>query len=162
MKRGIPLCFLRLIIYLCLNLKSRCQWRGSFSDYFNVLTGVKQGGVISPQLFTLYVDDLISRLRSRGLGCHIASLFVACLFYADDLCLIAPTRGAMQEMLTVCSEFCKENCLTFNVKKSKALLFGGQEGIEPLMPLYRFLVKANSCFFLPLCQLNTISRSSAR
>ena len=49
--------------------------------------------------------------------------------------LIAPKRGAMQEMLTVCSEFCKENCLTFNVKKSKALFFGpkGQEGIKPLM-----------------------------
>ena len=44
--------------------------------------------------------------------------------YADDLCLIAPSRGAMQQLLSICEEFCYESCLSFNVKKSKALLFG--------------------------------------
>ena len=58
------------------------------------------------------------------IGCHIINLFVACLFYADDLCLIAPTRSSMQEMLTICQEYCSEFCLTFNVKKSKVLYFG--------------------------------------
>ena len=67
---------------------------------------------------------LIDRLKKRGIGCHIIDLFVACLFYADDLCLIAPTRSSMQEMLTICQEYCSEFCLTFNVKKSKVLYFG--------------------------------------
>ena len=44
--------------------------------------------------------------------------------YADDLCLIAPTRSALQELLLICEEFSKEFCLSFNGKKSKALLFG--------------------------------------
>ena len=124
MKRGVPLCFLNIIIFLYLNMKSRCQWRGTFSEYFDVLTGTKQGGVISPRIFTLYMDDLIDRLKKRGIGCHLIDLFVACLFYADDLCLIAPTRSAMQEMLNLCQEYCSEFCLTFNVKKSKVLFFG--------------------------------------
>ena len=105
-------------------MKSCCQWRGSYSDYFDVLTGTKQGGVISPRIFTMYMDELIARLRKRGIGCHIIDLFVACILYADDLCLVAPTRGALQEMLDICQEYCTEFCLSFNVKKSKVMLFG--------------------------------------
>ena len=66
----------------------------------------------------------MAKLRQRGIGCHILQLFLACILYADDLCLIAPTRGAMQEMLEICQEYCSEYCLHFNTKKSKALLFG--------------------------------------
>ena len=124
MDRNVPLCFLRIIMYLYLNMKSRCQWRGCYSDYFDVLTGTKQGGVISPRIFTMYMDELIARLRKRGIGCHIIDLFVACILYADDLCLVAPTRGALQEMLDICQEYCTEFCLSFNVKKSKVMLFG--------------------------------------
>ena len=134
MERNVPLCFLRIIMYLYLNMKSRCQWRGSYSDYFDVLTGTKQGGVISPRIFTMYMDDLIDRLRKRGVGCHIINLFVACILYADDLCLIAPTRGALQEMLDICQEYCTEFCLSFNVRKSKVMLFGKakSDSISPL------------------------------
>ena len=124
MERGVPLCFLRIVIYLYLNMRSRCQWRGAYSEYFDVLTGTKQGGIISPRIFSLYMDELIERLKKRGIGCHTIELFVACLLYADDLCLIAPTRSAMQEMLNICQQYCSEYCLTFNVKKSKVLLFG--------------------------------------
>ena len=51
-------------------------------------------------------------------------MFLACLLYADDLCLLAPSRGAMQILLTICEDYCDEFCLSFNVKKSKALIFG--------------------------------------
>ena len=132
--RNVPLCFLRIIMFLYLNMRSRCQWRGSFSEYFDVLTGTKQGGVISPRIFTLYVDDLIARLRKRGIGCHIIELFIACLFYADDLCLIAPTRSAMQELINCCQEYCEEFCLSFNVKKSKILLFG-KATVDQITPI---------------------------
>ena len=64
------------------------------------------------------MDELIERIRKHGFGCHLINVFMACLFYADDLCLIAPTRGAMQEMLSICQEYCSEHCFTFNVKKS--------------------------------------------
>ena len=55
-------------------------------------------------------------------------IFCACLLYADDLCLLAPSRGAMQEILTICELFCSEYCLSFNIKKSKALIFGSTKG----------------------------------
>ena len=120
----MPLLFLNIMIYWYSNMKSRCRWHDSYSEFFDVITGTKQGGILSPRIFTLYMNDLITRLRKKGVGCHLIHTFVACLLYADDLCLIAPTRGAMQEMLCICEDFCAEFCLSFNVKKSKALLFG--------------------------------------
>ena len=134
MERGVPLCFLKLIMYWYLNMKSRCRWGNAFSEYFDVLTGTKQGGVLSPCLFTIYVDELIARLRKKGIGCYLISLFIACIMYADDLCLIAPTRGAMQQMLSVCEQFCAEFCLSFNAKKSRVLSFG-KKSRTPLSPL---------------------------
>ena len=123
-ERRVPLCFLKLVIYLYLNMQSRCSWRGSHSEYFDVSSGTKQGGVISPRIFTIYMDDLISRLRKSGIGCHYINLFIACILYADDLCIMAPSRGAMQKLLNICEEYCKEFCLSFNVNKSKILFFG--------------------------------------
>ena len=106
MQRNVPLPFLRLLAYWYLNMKSRCNWNGILGEYFDVTTGVKQGGVLSPRLFTVYVNDLILKLRDRGIGCHILNVFVACIMFADDLCLITPTRESMQQMLDICQEYC--------------------------------------------------------
>ena len=64
------------------------------------------------------MDELIQRLRARSIGCNILDLLLACLVYADDMCLIAPSRSAMQQVLDICVEFCDEFCLAFNSKKS--------------------------------------------
>ena len=77
---------------------------------------------MSPRIFAIYLDELILRLRKHGVGCHMLLLFLACILYA--ICLIAPTRGAMQEMLLICQLYYDEFCLHFNAKNSKVLLFG--------------------------------------
>jgi len=41
------------------------------SQPFSVFCGVRQGGVLSPLMFNVYVDDLIRRLESDRLGCCI-------------------------------------------------------------------------------------------
>ena len=41
------------------------------ADYFRVLSGTKQGGILSPRISTMYMDGLISLLRRKGVGCHI-------------------------------------------------------------------------------------------
>ena len=38
------------------------RWNTTFSTKFGVSNGVRQGGVISPILFTVYIDELLSRL----------------------------------------------------------------------------------------------------
>ena len=61
------------------------RWGGAFSYWFQLLAGVRQGGILSPVLFIVYMDPLIMRLRRRGLGCGLYNEFYGCLLYADIL-----------------------------------------------------------------------------
>ena len=86
--------------------------------------GVKQGGVISPTLFINYIDELFIELQKLGLGCHIGNLFCGAFGYADDVILLAPTRLALRNLMTKCVSFAKDFKLSFNIQKSKYLVYG--------------------------------------
>ena len=77
-------------------------WNGQLSDTFTVRNGVKQGAVLSPMLYCLYIDDLFKILRKRKTGCWISGSFVGILGYADDLTLLSPTIDGLQEMVKTC------------------------------------------------------------
>ena len=72
--------------------QSACiQWEGVESRSFNTFNGVKQGGVISPILFSIYYDKLITRFSSSRYGCRLSGKFVGPLAYADDITLLCPS-----------------------------------------------------------------------
>lgn len=123
-EKKVPLCFLLIIVFWYLNMSYQSKWGEAKSDFFKVFSGSKQGGILSPDFFSIYIDELITRLRKKGIGCFISLLFVACILFADDLALLAPSRKAMQEMIDVCVDFCNSHCLNFNPKKTKVLVFG--------------------------------------
>ena len=77
------------------------KWNSSLSDEFSVSNGVKQGGVTSPVLFCMYIDDLLLRLKNSGYGCHIGPNYCGSFGYADDIILVAPSVGAMNNMLGI-------------------------------------------------------------
>ena len=124
MKRNIPICFLNLLIYWYSNLSSLVKWNGVFSETFRVYSGVRQGGVLSPRLFIVYIDDLIQQLKKLKIGCHIINIFLACIVYADDICLLAPCRSALQLFLDTCVTYGLTWCLSYNPSKSKVMYFG--------------------------------------
>ena len=97
--------------------------------YFTIRNGVKQGAVLSPILYCLYIDDLYKILRNRKTGCWISGSFVGILGYADDLTLLSPTIDGLQEMVKTCEEYATEHNLSFSTHpeanrcKTKCLAF---------------------------------------
>ena len=124
MDRDIPKCFLDILISWYNGLQCRVRWNGHHGTWFNVTAGVRQGGVLSPNLYNIYVDELIDLLKASGVGCYIAEVFAASLFYADDMCILAPSLKGLQRLLSLCSAFCVDWDICLNAKKSKIMFFG--------------------------------------
>ena len=101
-----------------------------FQPMFEVKAGVRQGGILSPILYSIYVDSLIEELEKLKVGCHVLEIFMAALFYADDMALLSPSIKGLQVLLDKCSEFCTQWDICLNVKKSKAMYFG-KKCVEP-------------------------------
>ena len=120
---------IRTLLYIYSQQSCTVKWNGSLSDSFKVSNGVRQGAVSSPVLFSLYIDDLFSLLRSSGLGCRLNNQFYGCLGYADDLLLLSASRTGLQVMINKCAEFMKVKSLKFSTNvnpaksKTKCVIF---------------------------------------
>ena len=57
--RNLPPSILRFLMFWYEHQSMCVGWNGVFSDTFRVSNGVRQGGVLSPVLFSVYMDELI-------------------------------------------------------------------------------------------------------
>ena len=125
--RGVPSHILRLLIMSYKEQLIRTRFDNELSDYFKATNGVRQGvkggGVISPILFTVYVDEMINKLKSSGIGCTIGNQYAGCLMYADDVTLICPSVTGLQQMVDICLKFGMENSIVFNNKNTVCVDF---------------------------------------
>ena len=69
--------------------------------------------MLSPILFTIYIDDLLHQLEQSGVGCYWGHQFVGAVCYADDLALLAPSPSALRLMLKTCTLFAETHSLFF-------------------------------------------------
>ena len=122
--RKVPLIFLDIIITWYGELLCRVKWGDAYSEWFSVTAGVRQGGVLSPDFYSIYIDDLIKKLKSLLKGCYYLTIFAAALFYADDMAILVPSIKGLTALLNICDEFCCEWDICLNAKKSKILYYG--------------------------------------
>ena len=61
------------------------KWGFGISHYFYVSNGVRQGGMLSPKMYSVYVDDLTNYIVNSQIGCYIDSMCVNHVMYADDI-----------------------------------------------------------------------------
>ena len=115
--------YLRLLMVMYQHNNAKVKWGCSYSSTFMLSNGVKQGGVISPFLFSLYMDSLISDVSSSGLGCHIGDKAMNIFVYADDVVILSPTVIALNKIIKLCEKYSREFNLLFNGEKSEVILF---------------------------------------
>ena len=135
MERKVPLKFLNVIIQWYSDLRCRVKWGDEFSEWFFISAGVRQGGILSPDFYSVYVDDLILRLKNSKKGCYFLDNFAAALFYADDMAILAPSMRGLSSLLKICGEYCDEWDICLNAKKSKNLYFGKRIDISQFAPV---------------------------
>ena len=86
----------------------------------------KQGGVLSPSLFSIYTDSLLKILEDSCVGCHMGGHFTGALAYAYDIKLLYPSMSGLRTLSTVCEEYAIEFYVTFNGNISQLLFFRGE------------------------------------
>ena len=121
-KHGIPPCIIRVLLCFYASNLVRVAWNGVLSIYFLVTNGVKQGFVLSPVIFSLYIDGLLVSLAKASVCCYVGTFFIKTLAYADDIVLLAPTALAMRKMLQICDEYAAEFSISFNANNSNCLI----------------------------------------
>jgi len=91
MKRLIPNQLLNVLVSWLSGSYSYVKWYQVWSCMFRVDFGVRQGSVLSPYLFSIYIDDF-AKLCQYNRGMFI-------VLYADDILLLAPSIRELQLLL---------------------------------------------------------------
>ena len=122
-ERNVPMLFVRLLAYWYQYQMVMIRWESAISPSFTVTNGVRQGSILSPHLFALYVDDLSSDLNSCNNGCFINDISINHVFYADDLCILSPSAKGLQNLVDLCERYGIAHDIVFNPTKTQCLVF---------------------------------------
>ena len=116
------MCVIRLILDSYIRQKACALWNNVKSRYFTMAN--RGRGYLINFFFSLYIDPLLDRLLRSGYGCHIKGVYMGALSYADDITIMCPSIGGLNEMLKICHNFAQSNSIIFNNKKTVCIKFG--------------------------------------
>ena len=122
-KRNVPMYIIRILICWYTSQTMYARWNNTLSTGFNVSNGVRQGGILSPYIFWIYVDELCKMLNNVHVGCFVGTMLVNHLMYADDLVLLSPSAAGLSILLSIYSTYVIEYNVMYNSTKSNVLVF---------------------------------------
>ena len=99
--KGVPLHIWKVIKHWYISSFTAVLWDGHPSEFVPIDQGVRQGAILSPLLYSIYVDELLDTLAASGAGAHINSLYVGAPMFADDLALVADSPTSLQSLINL-------------------------------------------------------------
>ena len=128
-----------LIKMLYQDLHSKVKWEGKISSLFDEQQGVRQGGILSPELYKVFINPLLDFYRNNYFGFRIGSIQVnspACDFgfrigsiqvnspaCVDDIVLLGRSQLELQTMLLGQKQYANDERYKINEAKSKVMIF---------------------------------------
>jgi exonuclease III len=106
------------------------RWGSVYSMSFKLNCGIRQGGVLSPHFFAVYIDGIVAKVKSLGIGCHLGLVCFSIFLYADDILLLAPSITALQKLVNVCEGELHLLDLAINSKKTVCTRIGSRWAAE--------------------------------
>ena len=96
----------------------------TFSDFFESDVGLMQGEVLSPFLFSLFINDLEVYLQqNQDAGLSLEQLSIYLLLFADDAVILSDSIQGLQSSLDYLEMYCNKWNLSVNIDKTKIVVF---------------------------------------
>ena len=115
------------------------------TENFSSSVGLKQGCILSPTLFSLYINDLIQALNfdlCMPPSCN--DEFIPCLLYADDIVLLSESPEGLQNSIDSLHSYCNKWELKVNIEKTKVIVFNKSGKLFKNMQ-FKYFGKALEC-----------------
>ena len=94
------------------------------SPTFKTNKGVRQGCVLSPLLFNIFLADLQTILDNNGDNVKVSKAStISCLLWADDILMLSESKTGLQAKLNALEKYCDTNKLSVNTKKTQCMIF---------------------------------------
>jgi len=94
--------------------------------FFNIECGLRQGCILSPILFAIFINGLAEEVNKQGLG---AKLYLqkdgklSILMFADDIALVAEDRKNLEKLMEITYEYSRKWRFSFNYNKCSIVIF---------------------------------------
>ena len=95
------------------------------TESFLANQGVKQGCILSPLLFNIFIADIVERFETEN--CRPIKIDesrnLSCLLWADDIILLSHSEEGLRNMLSALDSYVNENGMSINTKKTQCMIF---------------------------------------
>ena len=109
--RDLSIDIVLLVVHYLRNQKAKIVWDGESGTYHIIEEGVRQGGLLSPFRFKLYIYSMICEISELEIGCKLGFTRLIILAHADDIVIIGYTQEALEILY---------HNLSSHLKKTKA------------------------------------------
>ena len=138
-KLGITGLFYNIVKSMYMDNILRVKIGHGLTDEFHSELGVRQGDTLSPNLFKIFINDLVDIFEDDCDAVSMGNLNMNCLMYADDLILLSQSETGLQKFLDKLENYCELWCLDINIDKTKSIVFNKSGRVLP----YSFHINGN-------------------
>jgi hypothetical protein len=117
----------RMLLQSYQNMTSNVVLYGMISGDIHIKRSVRQGSVLGPWLYMMYIHELAQALQTSALGCKVGNVSIGGVLQADDIAIMALTPSALQALLTICETYSNVWRYRYNPVKSKILVFSNRQ-----------------------------------
>jgi hypothetical protein len=124
LNNNCPLAFINILSSWFNKSFASVKWGSAVSSLVQMKSGTRQGGVCSPALFAVFVNDILAQLERSGLGCFIDHYCINSFMFADDLVLLTISISDLNDMIAICKAELDWLDMRVNVLKSDCIRVG--------------------------------------
>ena len=112
-----------LVEFMLRNSLASINYNGFKGRDWLIGNGARQGGILSPILFSFYINQAVETILGQTVGCRLGGMSYNIICYADDIAVMAPSKIGLQTLLDSLAGLLSGICLRINVSKSCNIIF---------------------------------------